>query len=84
MHDGHVHGSCADCTSFVNAFPDWSGLNEWGYCDKQTPAAPEATALATLGADYLKGDRTPLLKNTLGVFRSEEDDACDFIQFREL
>ena len=83
MHDGHIHGSCAECVSFVAAFPDWSGLNDWGYCEKQTTDPPNPSALAELGNDYLGGDRTLLQQNTLGVFRSEEDDACDFIRSRE-
>lgn len=83
MHDSHVHGSCDECASFVTIFPENSPHQEWGYCRTQQPQ-PHMTELAALVGAYLAGDRAPLRGNSLGVFRAEEDDACDFFEHKHL
>ncbi len=83
MHDSHVHGSCDECSRFVPVFPAGSPHQEWGYCRTQQ-SAPPAAGLAPLIEAYLAGDRAPLRSNNLGVFRTEEDDACDFFEHKHL
>ncbi|MCL4230399.1 MAG: hypothetical protein KJ053_02355 [Dehalococcoidia bacterium] len=83
MHDSPVHGSCDECASFVAVFPKGTPHQEWGYCRTQQPAPP-ATELAPLIEAFLAGDRAPLRQNNLGVFRTEEDDACDFFEHKQL
>lgn len=83
MHDSHVHGSCDECVSFVAIFPKDTPHQEWGYCRTQQDSPAEADLTALVGT-YLAGDREPLRKNSLGVFRAEEDDACDFFEHKHL
>ncbi len=83
MHDGHVHGSCTDCESFVGAFERRGGLADWGYCTVQTPAAPPAQSLGEIESAFVSGNREPLRHNEVGLFRAEEDDACDLMRPRD-
>lgn len=83
MHDGHVHGSCTECDRFVPAFPTSRALEAWGYCLDQQTTPPADAALSAIEAAFAGGDRRPLAMNTLGLFRTEEDDACDFFRERE-
>ncbi|GAB4323521.1 MAG: hypothetical protein Kow0010_04890 [Dehalococcoidia bacterium] len=82
MHDGHPHASCGDCVSFVAVFPDIPGLHDWGYCREQQPNLP-AQQLAELRQACLAGDRRALRANTAGIYRTEEDDCCDFFRHRD-
>lgn len=77
LHDGHVHGSCSDCASFVTVFPRESAFGSWGYCVEQS-AEPAPEAVSSLRAAVLERGTSPFRDNDIGVFRSEEDDACDF------
>lgn len=82
MHDGHVHGSCGDCERFVPAFPTSRSLDAWGFCLEQQPQPPPSSSLSAIEEAYQQGDRAPLATNSLGLFRSEPDDACDFFRSR--
>lgn len=83
MHDSHVHGSCDECSNFVTLFPVGGRHSEWGYCSSQQPAPPAAEVNPLLEA-FLAGNRAPLRQNTLGIYRSEPDDACDFFEHKHL
>jgi len=39
--------------------------------------------LTAIEEAYRQGDRAPLATNTVGLFRAEQDDACDFFRERE-
>jgi len=82
MHDSHVHGSCAECSSFVTVFPPETAFGDWGYCRQQT-ADPPIQAVASLQSAVLVTGSAPLRQNQLGVYRTEPDDACDFIHHPE-
>ncbi|MCC6382552.1 MAG: hypothetical protein IT304_08575 [Dehalococcoidia bacterium] len=81
MHDGHRHGSCGDCVSFVMPFATATRIAAWGYCGRQS-SAPAPHLLATLEQAALAGDRSAVRKNTAGLFKPEEDDCCDLYQER--
>lgn len=83
MHDTHVHGSCGECASFVGVFPPSTRYDEWGYCREQRNPPPPRD-LAPLVEAFLSGDRAPLRRNPLGVYRTEPDDACEFFRHKEL
>ncbi len=80
LHDGHVHGSCGDCSSFNAVFTPGIGLDHWGYCVRQQPKPPEPARIASLQEAYVAGDRSVLGRNDAGIYRAEEDDACDFFR----
>lgn len=82
MHDGHVHGSCGDCASFVPAFPAKRDLADWGFCREQD-APPPPAALVVLHEAYRAGDRGLLQHNQLGLYRTAPDDGCDFFRYRD-
>jgi len=84
LHDGHVHGSCGDCSSFATVFAPGRGLDDWGYCERQLPQPPAENFVATLQEAYLAGDRAPLRRNNAGIYRAEEDDACDFFRPQDM
>lgn len=81
MHDGHPHGSCGDCASFVNPFAPRTRIAAWGYCGRQSPAPPR-DVLEILEQAALAGDRSAVRKNTVGLFKPEDDDCCDLYQGR--
>jgi len=80
LHDGHVHGSCGDCSSFNAVFTPGIGLDHWGYCVRQQPEPPEPAHIASLQEAYRAGNRSVLGRNDAGIYRAEEDDACDFFR----
>ncbi len=82
MHDSHVHGSCAECASFVTVFPPETAFGDWGYCRQQTPEPP-TNAIESLQSAVLTAGGAALRHNQLGFYRTEPDDACDFIQHLE-
>lgn len=81
MHDGHPHGSCGDCVSFVTPFARTTRISAWGYCGGQSPEPPR-DVLVLLEQAALAGDRGALRKNVVGLFKPEDDDCCDFYQGR--
>lgn len=52
----------------------------WGYCGRQP--APPPDVLDMLEQAALAGDRSALRKNTVDIFKPEDDDCCDFYQER--
>jgi hypothetical protein len=80
LHDGHVHGSCGDCGSFATVFAPGNGLDAWGFCERQRPQRPSPAIIESLQDAYLAGDRATLRRNAAGIYRAEEDDACDFFR----
>lgn len=82
MHDSHVHGSCAECASFVTLFPPESAFGDWGYCRQQT-SEPPGVAVESLHSAVAAWGRAALRENQIGLYRTEPDDACDFLQHPE-
>ncbi len=83
-HDGHVAVSCADCRSFVLAYPgeqDEPRLGGWGYCRRPGGAErPPAEVIAELRVAVLGADGQAMRRNRAGLYRSEPEDGCEYFE----
>lgn len=83
MHDVD-HATCAECRFFVLAYPaeqEHRRLRGWGACTREgQETLPPAPALGRLRAAVLDGDRHALRRNTVGLYRSEPEDGCEFFE----
>lgn len=83
MHDVE-HGACADCRFFVLAYPEEQEerrLRGWGACTRPGQGEfPPATDVVALHDSVLNGDRHAIRRNSVGLYRSEPGDACDYFE----
>ncbi len=83
MHDVE-HGACADCRFFRLAYPDEQEegrLRGWGACARPGQGEfPPVAELLALHEVVLNGDRHAIRRNTVGLYRSEPGDACDYFE----
>jgi hypothetical protein len=66
----------------VSVFPEIQGMHDWGYCREQQPKIRDPQ-LAELRQACLGGNRSVLRSNTLGLYRTEEDDCCELFHDRD-
>jgi len=82
VHDSHIDVSCSECEHFALAYADEQAdvrLRGWGSCRRPgSGILPDPEVVEKLRVRVQGDEPNALRSNTVGLYRSEPEDGCEF------